>query len=186
MSGICKKSFSRRFDDRGTPFVSVIIPALDGEAAWKECLRDILDQTYLNFELILLDDGKQKDIQALLRPLMDRDKRIRCLLLPEEDRQGLYNAALDEVRGKYVMFAGGKSRLRPDMLEKGVEAVRRANPSVAFRGEDLDSPMENRLFRMRTIKAGEIYFTENDPLQDASFLRQYLSGEERTGTSPIM
>ena len=84
------------------------------------------------------------------------------------------------------MFAGGKSRLRPDMLEKGVEAVRHANPSAAFRGEDLDSPMENRLFRMRTIKAGEIYFTENDPLQDASFLRQYLSGEERTGTSPIM
>ena len=29
-------------------------------------------------EMILLDDGKQKDIQALLRPLMDRDKRIRC------------------------------------------------------------------------------------------------------------
>lgn len=74
----------------------------------------------------------------------------------------------------------------PDTLEKGVEAVRYANPSAAFRGEDQDSPMENRLFRMRTIKAGEIYFTENDPLQDVSFLRQYLSGEERTGTSPIM
>ena len=182
----CKRSLSRELGDGGTPFVSVILPAMDGEAALKERLKDILNQTYLNFELILLDDGKQKDIQALLRPLMDRDKRIRCLLLPEEDRQGLYNAALDEVRGKYVMFAGGKSRLRPDMLEKGVEAVRHANPSAAFRGEDLDSPMENRLFRMRTIKAGEIYFTENDPLQDASFLRQYLSGEERTGTSPIM
>jgi hypothetical protein len=67
-----------------------------------------------------------------------------------------------------------------------VEAVRLSDPPAVIPGEDQDSPMENRLFRMRTIKAGEIYFTENDPLQDASFLRQYLSGEERTGTSPIM
>ena len=74
----CKRSLSRELGDGGTPFVSVILPAMDGEAALKEHLKDILNQTYLNFELILLDDGKQKDIQALLRPLMDRDKRIRC------------------------------------------------------------------------------------------------------------
>ena len=74
----CKRSLNRELGDGGTPFVSVILPAMDGEAALRENLKDILNQTYLNFELILLDDGKQKDIQALVRPLMDRDKRIRC------------------------------------------------------------------------------------------------------------
>ena len=173
---ICKRDFFRESGDGGTPFVSVVIPALDGEAALKEYLRDILDQTYLNFEVILLDDGKQKNIQELIRPFMDRDKRIRCLMLPDEDRRGLYNAALDEARGKYVTFAGGKSQFRPNTLQKAVEDVRHSKARIVSWGDDKDSPIENRLFRMWPIKFEEIFFAGNDPLKDSAFLRQYLSG----------
>ena len=57
--------------------ISIIVPVYNTEAFVKECIESILNQTYQEFELILVDDGSKDKSFAICQELALKDKRIK-------------------------------------------------------------------------------------------------------------
>lgn len=87
---------------KAAPKVSVIIASYNGERFVAESVRSVLDQTFRDLELIVVDDGSTDGTRAILRELASGDPRMR---LVEKENEGLIatlNRAISEAKGEYI------------------------------------------------------------------------------------
>jgi len=118
-----------------TPVVSVILAVHNDERYLEESVRSVLEQTYEDFELILVDDGSDDATVSLLENLDKMDSRIK---LYRQRRSGLTHSlirATVEARGRYLarQDSDDRSRLNRFALQT---AFLEAHPDVAAVGSD--------------------------------------------------
>ena len=101
----------------GKPAVSVIVPVYNGERFLKNCINNILTQTFTDFELILINDGSTDQSAAILAEFEKNDSRIRIITQPNGGVGAARNAGLDACRGEYIRFIDCDDTLPPDSLE---------------------------------------------------------------------
>ena len=102
------------------PHVSVIIPVFNGAAHIVETVDSVFEQTYTDFELIVIDDGSTDGTADLLRPYRGR------LRLVQQSNQGVSAARNHGYRlslGSFILFLDGDDLLRPDKLAKQVACL---------------------------------------------------------------
>ena len=63
------------------PVISVITPAYNSEVFIKETIQSVLDQTYSDWEMIIVDDRSKDDTVSLIKEMQDKDARIRLIEL---------------------------------------------------------------------------------------------------------
>lgn len=115
------------------PAVSVIMPVYNASAYLRESVGSVLGQTFSDFELICFNDASTDDSLAVLRSMSEADARMRIIDSAVNVRQGAgRNRALEAARGKYVFFLDADDMLRPQALEKCMEAAGRENAEVVF------------------------------------------------------
>ena len=73
-----------------TPLVSVVMTAFNAAAYLEEAVASILQQTYRDFELIVVDDGSEDDTPAILARLARADRRVR---VQRQEHAGIAAAA---------------------------------------------------------------------------------------------
>ena len=105
--------------------VSVVLPCFNGEDMVAESIDSVLSQTYGNFELILLNDGSTDATAGIFDSYAARDPRIRVvhqenMRLPRTLSRGFRMA-----RGEFLTWTSADNRMKPDCLERMVEAFRR-------------------------------------------------------------
>ncbi|HEX5001892.1 MAG TPA: glycosyltransferase family 2 protein [Bacteroidia bacterium] len=99
--------------------VSVVIPCFNAEAFFRPAIESILNQTYHNLEIILLDDGSTDSTPLLLEEYRKRDSRIRVIVNPAN--MGLIktlNNAIDICSGEYLARMDADDISMPDRIEK--------------------------------------------------------------------
>jgi len=102
------------------PLVSVLMPAFNAQKYLREAVDSILNQTYSNFELLILNDGSSDQTQVILDSFSDP----RIKLLQHEKNQGLVctrNDLVAAARGKYIALLDSDDIALPERLEKQVE-----------------------------------------------------------------
>ena len=102
-----------------TPLVSVLMPAFNAQKYLRNAVDSILNQTYGNFELLILNDGSSDQTQAILDSFSDP----RIKILRHEKNQGLVSTRNDLVaaaRGKYIALLDSDDIAFPARLEKQV------------------------------------------------------------------
>ena len=112
------------------PTVSVIIPCYNLGAYVNEAVQSVLDQTYPDFEILLIDDGSTDPIT---RHLFASYRRPRTRILRTEN-QGIArtrNLGIREAAGRYLSFLDADDVLEPAFLERTVPLLE-ADPSLAF------------------------------------------------------
>lgn len=98
------------------PFVSVIIPTYNRGHLIAETIRSVLDQTYQNFEIIIVDDGSTDDTQRIIEGFTEA--RIRYILCEHTGKQGfLRNTGIKFSSGDYIAFTDSDDLWRADKLE---------------------------------------------------------------------
>lgn len=115
------------------PLVSVLMPVYDAGPYLETAMRCVLDQSYRNLELVVVNDGSTDDSPAIMRRLADGDDRIRIL---DQDNQGLVvslNRAVAAATGPLLARMDGDDTCRPDRLARQV-AFLGANPDVGAVG----------------------------------------------------
>ena len=98
--------------------ISVIIPTYKGEDAIGRMLDSILNQTFKNFEIIIVNDGSPDQTQAILDEYIKKHANIRVFW---QENQGIVRAkarGVQEVRGNYVLIVDQDDWLEPNALEK--------------------------------------------------------------------
>lgn len=99
------------------PLVSVIVPVYNVEKYLHQCVDSIINQTYRNLEIILVDDGSPDNCGAICDEYALKDRRI---LVIHQENQGLSaarNAGLDIASGDYIVFVDSDDWIAEDMIQ---------------------------------------------------------------------
>lgn len=116
------------------PLVTVLMPAYNSGEYITEAIQSVVNQTYSNWELVIVNDGSTDDTVEKVQQF--QDERIRLFHNPKN--LGLAptrNRALQEARGELVMVLDSDDRALPDRLELQVESLRQHPDWVAVGGK---------------------------------------------------
>ena len=87
-----------------TPKISVIIPVYKVEQYLRQCLDSIVNQTYQNLEIILVDDGSPDNCPVICDDYSKKDKRVITIHKENGGLSSARNAGIERATGKYIMF----------------------------------------------------------------------------------
>ena len=115
--------------------ISVIMPSYNAAAFVEEAVHSVMNQTYPDVELIVVDDGSTDGCIDILQQLAEQyPSRITLLF---QDRMGPYparNLGLEQARGAYVAFLDADDYWTPDALEKLAVALNNHHTDIAYCG----------------------------------------------------
>jgi glycosyltransferase involved in cell wall biosynthesis len=97
--------------------ISIIVPVYNVERYLKECVESILNQTYINFELILVDDGSPDNSGKICDEFALKDNRITVIHKTNGGQSSARNAALEMMTGEYVCFVDSDDLIHNKTLE---------------------------------------------------------------------
>lgn len=161
-----------------TPLVSIIVPCYKVEAFLRTCIESIINQTYKNWELILVDDGSPDDSGKICDSYALTDTRIKVIHKANGGLSSARNAGLDIIRGDFVTFLDSDDFWHVDYLNILVEMSTKHNADIAqccyIRGIETTFPKHNKkhdvqifdnhtIFTKQAVKIviwGKIYKTE--------------------------
>ena len=103
--------------------VSVIVPVYNVEVYLRRCLDSIVDQTYTNLEIIVIDDGSTDRSSAICDKFAAEDPRIQVIHQNNQGLSAARNAGLDVCCGDYICFVDSDDWIEPDMVEALYTAV---------------------------------------------------------------
>lgn len=100
------------------PIISIIVPVYKVEPYLDRCIRSIVEQTYTNLEILLVDDGSPDRCGEICDAWAEKDSRIR-VIHKENGGAGLArNVALDEAKGSLFGFLDSDDFIAPDMYRQ--------------------------------------------------------------------
>ena len=101
------------------PLVTVLISSYNQGAYISECLNSVLNQSYKNLQVIVVDDGSQDDTLEILQSC--EDERVTALTTEKNTAFRLYEIAEKEIQGKYVAELASDDRWTLDKIKKQVD-----------------------------------------------------------------
>lgn len=100
------------------PAVSIIIPVYNTEDYLQKCVNSILSQSFVNFELFLVDDGSTDKSGAICDEYAKKDFRVYVHHQNNSGASAARNYALDRASGEYIAFIDSDDYICPDYLSK--------------------------------------------------------------------
>lgn len=97
--------------------ISVIVPVFRVEAYLTECVESILNQSFRDFECILVDDGSPDGCPAMCDAFARQDSRVRVIHRKNGGLSAARNTGLDAAKGEYITFVDSDDVLQPQFLE---------------------------------------------------------------------
>jgi teichuronic acid biosynthesis glycosyltransferase TuaG len=111
--------------------VSIIIPVFNAEKTIERAVRSVKNQTYKNWELLLVDDCSSDNSLKVIKKLESR--KIRIIRLEHNSGPAVSrNAGLDAARGDYVAFLDADDFWDAEKLEKQIEFMEEKNCAFSF------------------------------------------------------
>lgn len=114
--------------------LSVIVPVYRVEEYLPTCIESILNQTYTNIELFLVDDGSPDRCGKICDEYAKKDARIKVIHKENGGQGSARNRAIDIANGDYLAFVDSDDYIEPDMYETMIEALERTNSDIALCG----------------------------------------------------
>ena len=105
------------------PLVSIIIPVYNAEKTIDRCVDSVLNQTYKDFELLLLDDGSTDGSGGICDGYAKKDPRIRAVHKENSGVSDTRNQGIAMAKGEYLQFLDSDDWLMPNGTESFVRAV---------------------------------------------------------------
>lgn len=110
--------------------ISVIVIAYNAKKYITRCLNSILNQTYDNIEVIVINDGSTDLTSSLIKRKMAKDKRI---ILIEHENRGTYLSRLEgykKAKGKYLMYVDSDDYILPNAIEIMYQNLKEYNVDI--------------------------------------------------------
>lgn len=107
--------------------LSIIVPVYNVEKTLGRCVGSILEQKYVNFELLLIDDGSTDNSGLLADGMAQKNRRITVFHKPNGGLSDARNYGLDRATGDYIAFIDSDDRLMPGTLAALTEILKK-NP----------------------------------------------------------
>ena len=116
------------------PLISVIIPVYKVEAYIHQCVDSIINQTYRNLEIILVDDGSPDNCPAICDAYAAQDSRVKVIHKENGGQSSARNAALDICSGEYIAFLDSDDWMDPTAYADVVSFLQKENVDIVVYG----------------------------------------------------
>jgi len=119
------------------PLVSIITPVYNLEKTIGYTIESVLNQTYKNLEMIIVDDISNDKTIEIIKKYQDKDKRIKLIILDKKGgASAARNRAIKEACGKYIAFLDGDDLWHKDKLKRQVKFMQ--DNDIAFSYTDYE------------------------------------------------
>ena len=105
------------------PLISVIVPVYKVEKYLDRCVESIVNQTYENLEIILVDDGSPDNCPQMCDAWAEKDSRIKVIHKENGGVSSARNIGLDSATGEYIGFVDSDDYIEPEMYEMLMNAL---------------------------------------------------------------
>ena len=109
--------------ERHLPLVSVVVPIYNSGKYLRECLDSLINQTYMNLKIVLVDDGSTDDSFSICKRYASYDKRIIVFRQRHKGTSSARNAALKIIKNGLIMFVDSDDVIRPDCVKNAAMAI---------------------------------------------------------------
>lgn len=128
--------------------VSIITPSFNSEKYISETIQSVINQTYKNWELLIVDDCSSDTTSSIVKDFQAKDSRIYFTKLHKNSGAGIArDTALQLAKGRYIAFLDSDDVWKPKKLEKQLAFMKQENQPFAFSFYDCideDSKLLNR------------------------------------------
>lgn len=148
--------------------ISIIVPVYNVEKYLQKCVGSIINQTYQNIEIILIDDGSTDNSGKVCEELKDRDSRIRVIHKENGGLSSARNKGISVAKGRYLGFIDSDDYIEKEMFGSLYEAIKRTGKDVACCGRivDIFGEYSNTEFSL----AQEQVFTKTEAIKEVLYL----------------
>lgn len=112
--------------------VSIIVPVYNVEQFLSECIKGIINQTYTNIEIIIIDDGSTDSSGIICDSFLEKDPRIIVKHQNNKGLSGARNTGIDVAKGDYLCFVDSDDMVSPYMVKHLVELVENQHAEISF------------------------------------------------------
>lgn len=112
-----EKTRSFREMEKSTIDFTVIVPVYNAEEYLDRCIESILNQTFTNYELLLVNDGSKDNSLQILRKFEKIDKRITVFTQENQGVSVARNQGIENAKGEYICFIDSDDWVENDYLE---------------------------------------------------------------------
>lgn len=165
--------------DTAFPLVSVIVPVYNTVEYLEQCLDSIINQTYKNLEILVIDDGSTDGSSEVIDSYAQKDERVIAV---HQENQGLVQSrknGLSMATGKYAGFVDSDDWIEPEMFEYLATQMIKYQADIVTTGRIVETDMT--LYAPDKIRQG-VY----NPLEDPYFCKNMIWSEKKElwGISP--
>ena len=140
--------------------VSVIIPCYNSKHTIEKTIKSVLNQTYLNFEIVLVDDCSTDDSRQLLAQYEEQYQQVKFVLLKENSGAAVArNEGLKVAKGQYIAFLDSDDTWVPEKLEKQVDFMKKKQVAFSYTSYDVIDVNNQRIKKPLKIKERATYKT---------------------------
>ena len=158
--------------------VTIVVPVYNVEKYLDRCVESIVNQTYTNLEILLIDDGSPDNCPRICDEWARRDSRIRVI---HKENQGLgmaRNTGIENATGEYICFFDSDDYVSPDLIRKALEKILQEQADIVIYGYVMARPEKDVYVPLIPVPNQEVY--QGDEVV-AHFLPEYLGDDPVTG-----
>lgn len=116
------------------PVLSVVIPVYNGEASIKKCIESLLNQSFNDYEIIIIDDGSQDNSLNICLKYASLYFNIIVYHIKNGGVSNARNQGIKLAKGKYIMFVDCDDYLEANMFETYVNTIKQHDVDVVIGG----------------------------------------------------
>jgi len=114
-----------------SPKVSIILPTYNRAHIIEKAIQSVLNQTYQDFEIIIIDDGSKDDTKKIIRGFQEKDNRIKYIRFEEnKGAAAARNAGIKMSKGEYITFQDSDDEWVIDKLEKQMKVIETSSENI--------------------------------------------------------
>lgn len=118
------------------PSITVLMSVFNGECWLSEAIESVLNQSFTDFEFIIVDDGSIDNSLEIIRRFQEKDSRIIIIRKPNTGLADSLNHGLQSARGEWIARLDADDICEPTRLKKQI-ALAQTNPNIVFVGSGL-------------------------------------------------
>lgn len=139
--------------------ISIIIPAYNAERFIKESITSVLNQTYQDFEIIVIDDGSSDRTENICKKIIKADSRVHYYRKKNEGVSSARNKGLELAKGKYIMFLDSDDMLTSNALLVLLKEIKKGKYDAVY-GKHAYYYGKRILERTIRVKSGEYIYSD--------------------------
>ncbi|MBR6033919.1 MAG: glycosyltransferase family 2 protein [Clostridia bacterium] len=129
--------------------VSIVIPVYNGEKYLKQCIESLVNQTYQNIEIILVNDGSKDNTQKIIQEYAEKDNRIIAISQENQGQLKTRKNGIARATGEYLTFVDADDWVDTNMIKTAIYENENYNADI-IRFTYIDEHIEEN--RSVTIK----------------------------------